>query len=181
MRSTTHGPHFIFFLTCRIIYFTVAFFISKYWCMNSFKVSIFTNRWWPWHRRIFRSSHREVFCKKGALRNSAKFTWKHLCQSLFFNKKTLVQGFSCEFSQISNNTFSYKTAPVAASRSSYSSKSIKSRFNSSLNFKKECISRRFSNSLSQFCLRWFSKRIKEITAAMYNVEKQSFPPPNTFT
>ena len=28
----------------------------------------------------------EVFCKKGALRNFAKFTGKHLCQSLFFNK-----------------------------------------------------------------------------------------------
>ena len=30
----------------------------------------------------------EVFCKKGVLRNSAKFIWKHLCQSLFFNKET---------------------------------------------------------------------------------------------
>ena len=28
----------------------------------------------------------EVFYKKGVLRNSAKFTEKHLCQSLFFNK-----------------------------------------------------------------------------------------------
>ena len=27
-----------------------------------------------------------VFCKKGILRNFAKFTGKHLCQSLFFNK-----------------------------------------------------------------------------------------------
>ena len=27
-----------------------------------------------------------VFCKKGVLRNSAKFTEKHLCQSLFCNK-----------------------------------------------------------------------------------------------
>ena len=26
----------------------------------------------------------EVFCKKGILRNFAKFTGKHLCQSLFF-------------------------------------------------------------------------------------------------
>ena len=33
-----------------------------------------------------RSSRQEVFCKKGALRNFAKFTGKHLCQSLFFNK-----------------------------------------------------------------------------------------------
>ena len=29
-------------------------------------------------------SHSEVFCKKGVLRNFAKFTAKHLCQSLFF-------------------------------------------------------------------------------------------------
>ena len=28
----------------------------------------------------------EVFCKKGVLRNFAKFTGKHLCQSFFFNK-----------------------------------------------------------------------------------------------
>ena len=31
-------------------------------------------------------SHPEVFCEKGVLRNFAKFTGKHLCQSLFFNK-----------------------------------------------------------------------------------------------
>ena len=33
-----------------------------------------------------RSSHPEVFCKKGAYTNLAKFTGKHLCQSLLFNK-----------------------------------------------------------------------------------------------
>ena len=33
-----------------------------------------------------RSSRPEVFCKKGVLRNFAKFTGKHLCQILFFNK-----------------------------------------------------------------------------------------------
>ena len=35
---------------------------------------------------IYRSSCTEVFCKKGVLRNLAKFTGKHLCQILFFNK-----------------------------------------------------------------------------------------------
>ena len=35
---------------------------------------------------VFRSSHPEVFCKKGVLRNFANFAGKHLCQSLFFNK-----------------------------------------------------------------------------------------------
>ena len=35
---------------------------------------------------VHRSSRPEVFCEKGVLRNFAKFTGKHLCQSLFFNK-----------------------------------------------------------------------------------------------
>ena len=35
---------------------------------------------------FFRSSHLEMFCKKSALRNFAKFTGKHLCQDLFFDK-----------------------------------------------------------------------------------------------
>ena len=33
-----------------------------------------------------RSSHQEVFCKKGVLRNFEKLTRKHLCGSLFFDK-----------------------------------------------------------------------------------------------
>ena len=36
--------------------------------------------------KIIKNSRQEVFCKKGVLRNFAKFTGKHLCQSLFFNK-----------------------------------------------------------------------------------------------
>ena len=42
------------------------------------KVKIFTS--------YCRSSGTEVFFKKGVLRNFTKFTGKHLCQSLFFNK-----------------------------------------------------------------------------------------------
>ena len=34
----------------------------------------------------FRSSHHKCSMKKGVLRNFTKFTRKHLCQSLFFNK-----------------------------------------------------------------------------------------------
>ena len=82
-----------------------------------------------------KSSRPDVFCEKGVLRNFAKFTGKHLCQSLFFNKvlrnfakftgkhqcqsllfnkvaglqlylkKTPAQVFSCEFCEISKNTF----------------------------------------------------------------------------
>ena len=61
-----------------------------------------------------RTGHRKYSVRKGVLRNFAKFTGKHLVQSLFFNKvaglslvknKTLAQVFFCEFCEISNNTF----------------------------------------------------------------------------
>ena len=62
----------------------------------------------------------EVLYKKGALRNFLKRTGKHLCQILFLiklqalasnfiKKETLAQVFSCEFCEISKNTFSYRT------------------------------------------------------------------------
>ena len=54
--------------------------------------------------------------KKSVLRNFAQFTGKHLCQSLSFNeiagracnfikKEILTQVLSCEFCEISKNTF----------------------------------------------------------------------------
>ena len=63
-----------------------------------------------WLCFIFRSSHQTCSIIKGVLRNFAKFTGKHLCKSLFFNKvaglhETLAQVFSCEFYKISKNTF----------------------------------------------------------------------------
>ena len=39
----------------------------------------------------YKSSRPEVFCKKGVLRDFAKFTGKHLCQSLFFSKVAGLQ------------------------------------------------------------------------------------------
>ena len=76
-----------------------------------------------------RSSRPKMFCKQGVLRNSTKFTKKHLCQSLIFNKvaglrpqtcnfikkEALAQEFSCEFCKTSKNTFFRKTPLVAAS------------------------------------------------------------------
>ena len=66
--------------------------------------------------RMHRSNRPEVFFKKCVPRSFAKFTEKHLCQRLFFSKvagpwratllnKRLWQAFSCEFCEISNNTF----------------------------------------------------------------------------
>ena len=46
-----------------------------------------------------------MLLKKHVLRDFTKFTGKHLCQSLFFNKETLAQVFACEFCEISKNTF----------------------------------------------------------------------------
>ena len=63
-----------------------------------------------------------MFCKKGVLRNFTKFTGKHLCQCL--RSATLLKkrlrhrcfpvGLSCEFCEISKNTFFYRTALLAA-------------------------------------------------------------------
>ena len=65
-----------------------------------------------------RNGRPELFCKKGVLRNVAKFKRKHLCQTLFLinfiKKEALAQVFSCKNCKISQNTFSYRTAPVAA-------------------------------------------------------------------
>ena len=52
-----------------------------------------------------RSSRPEIFCKKGVLKNFAKFTGKHLCQSFFFNKETMAQVFSWESCEISKSVF----------------------------------------------------------------------------
>ena len=85
---------------------------------------------------ILRSSRPDVFCKKGVLKNFAKFTGKHLCQSLFFNrvaggacnfikKESLAQVLSCEFCEISKSTFFYRTPLVAAFAHSKSWRSIR--------------------------------------------------------
>ena len=66
-----------------------------------------------------RSRRSEVFCKEGVLRNFTKLTGKHLCQSLlFWDKDSLnveAQAFSCEFCEISKNTFLHRTPLVATS------------------------------------------------------------------
>ena len=59
----------------------------------------------------------EVFCKEGVFKNFLKFTGKHKCQSLFFNKitvwwsssfikkETLLQVFSYKFCKILRRSF----------------------------------------------------------------------------
>ena len=70
-----------------------------------------------WLEHYIRSSRPELFYKKGALRNFAKFTGKRLCQSLFFNKDAGLSHLKRDSGtgEISKNTFSYRTPLVAAS------------------------------------------------------------------
>ena len=75
-----------------------------------------------------RRRHWPVFCKIFVLKNFAKFTWKHRCQSIFVNKvaglkpcnfikiETMAQMFPCKFCESFKNNFSYRTPPLAASR-----------------------------------------------------------------
>ena len=67
---------------------------------------------------LFRNSQQRCSVRKGVLRNLAKFTEKHLYQSLFYEKvaglpeacnfikiETLAQVFPCEFCEVSKNTY----------------------------------------------------------------------------
>ena len=64
----------------------------------------------------------EVFCSKGILRNFRKFTGRLLCQRLFIKKESLARVFSCEFCEISKNTFlSQNTPGVCFWKSEYTS------------------------------------------------------------
>ena len=61
-----------------------------------------------------------MFCKKGALKNFAKFTGRRSQACNFIKIEILAPVFSSEFCEISKNIFSYKTPPVAASAEVYS-------------------------------------------------------------
>ena len=71
---------------------------------------------------INRSSHQRCSVKKSVLRNFKKFTGKHLCQTFLFKacnfikNEVLAQVFSCEFCEISKNTFSTEYLWTTASK-----------------------------------------------------------------
>ena len=94
---------------------------------------------------LYRSSLSEVFCKKGVLRNFTKFTVKHMCQSLFFNKvaglrpATLLKKrlwhrcFPVNFVKFLRTFFFHRTPLVAAfAFNIYEMKSSKNTFPSEL-------------------------------------------------
>ena len=78
-----------------------------------------------------RSIHQRCSRKKGVLKNFTKFTGKHVCQSLLFNKvagensnfikkETLTQVLSCEFFEIFKNTcFTGHLWTTASERTKY--------------------------------------------------------------
>ena len=77
---------------------------EKMECLGDLNSSCQIFAWWG---LTVRSSRPGVFCKKGVLRSLTKFTGKHLCQSLFFNK---VAGLSCASSL--KNRLSHRFCPV---------------------------------------------------------------------
>ena len=67
----------------------------KYNCSENIAKILKKLHIWKGLYSYVRSSHPEVFCKEGVHRNFAKFTGKHLYQSLFFDK---VAGFRLQAS-----------------------------------------------------------------------------------
>ena len=73
---------------------------STYWSWDHVESGVpqhqYVERYFFWFKLVTYQMQKQppkVFCKKGVLRNFAKFTGKHLCQSLFFSK---VAGLSIE-------------------------------------------------------------------------------------
>ena len=106
-------------------------FDTNAWLPNELKsrgVSLcktnFIDRKW---KKCYRSNHPDVFCKIGVLRIFAKFTGKHLCQSLCFNKvaglrpalllkkRIWHRPFPVNFVKFLETPFLNRTPPVAAS------------------------------------------------------------------
>ena len=78
--------------------------------------------------------------KKVFLEISQNSLEKHLCQIPFFNKVASLSGTGCEFREISNNTFSHRTPPVAASEITIEySKKLQNIFLSSTSKRQRCI------------------------------------------
>ena len=91
-----------------IFYHLFIFMFSLCWwykCVLNFGKSRSSQR-----RCSLRKGVLRISLRKGILRNFAKITGKHLCQSLFFNKKeTLTRAFLCGFCKVSKNTFLQNT------------------------------------------------------------------------
>ena len=81
--------------------------------------------WWEiifrfrlWNQFITDTHERpfpEAVVRRCSVKNFAKFTGKHQCQSVFSNKVTAAHVLSCEFCEIFKNTFFYRTPMLAAS------------------------------------------------------------------
>ena len=67
---------------------------------------------------MYKSSHLEVSCKKGVLRNFTKFTRKHLCQSIFSNKVASLHPALKRYpgTGVLKNTFSIEHLRATASK-----------------------------------------------------------------
>ena len=117
-----------------------------------------------------RRSRPEVFCKKDILRNFAKFTGKRLCQS---QKENLPQMFSCEFCEVSKNTFSYRTPLVACdTRESFVYVSSSVRFYVRVLYT-EASTRRIqylSKQTSEFIHSWFVQMTSIMSYDAHNVK-----------
>ena len=97
------------YLNKRYLFQDKIYYLNKiYFCFAKIKFSK--------HTLYKQKQPPEVFYQKSVLRDFTKFTGKHLCQSLSFNKvaglssatflkKRLAQVFSCEFYEIFKNNF----------------------------------------------------------------------------
>ena len=137
--SPSHYTNYIYAFLCLIFISFLSFFLAVHCLFISFTLHSYLQHY-NVNKLIllvlcyidhisshYRSSHHRCSVRKGVLRSFAKFTGKHLCQILFFNKvagltpATLLKKrlwhrcFLVNFCEISKNTFFTKHLRATAS------------------------------------------------------------------
>ena len=82
-----HSSAFVY-IRLWLVYICLHSYSLVWWLVYVFRIDLFYNILLSKCLDLYRSSHPEVFCRKGVFRNFAKFTRNHLRQSFIFDKVT---------------------------------------------------------------------------------------------
>ena len=120
-----------FSIIFRLLYWRVCIVKKQEWYFQHGRKHVYWTFWKSLRSRVKISLflwQAVVQSCSGFLRNFTKFTGKHLCQILFFNKEiqkvTLAQVFSCEFCEITKNSFTEHVWATAKTNNLFKDKNI---------------------------------------------------------
>ena len=95
--------------------FSLNLIIQKFCCNIDIRLTWYIDSFMLYILGIYRGIHQRCSRKKGVLTNLAKFTGKHLCQTLFFNKVAGQRPEACQFCKFCTSIFFMEHLWVTAS------------------------------------------------------------------